>query len=335
MSRITLPGTRTLAVLAVVGCVLLAGCSGWGGDGPTDDGSEDNESDDLEEADDEANDTQSDSPDAEDGSGNESNGTTDEDMNGTDESSPDSEDEGDTTETEQNDSADDTGDEPTEEYANPGDIRVDGVTHMESEASLDHDAVTLHNTNEELVLPIGGWEIEMDGQDQRVTIDEGTVIEPGENHTIQFADGEKVLNEAGGVIHLYDTDGNHVGSWDHIGSPSSPPESSEDNETGYVQFEIVDAATGEGIDEAGVTLDSVNESENEQLTGSTDDAGVTTIREIPYGEYELTVTHDEYADHSETITVDEESAKMTIELESSEGNAAKTLTVETIGTAGV
>lgn len=42
---------------------------------------------------------------------------------------------------------------------------------------------------------------------------------------------------------------------------------------------------------------------------------MTTVQDIPHGEHELTVTHEEYAEHTDSITVDEEEAEATIELE--------------------
>lgn len=82
-------------------------------------------------------------------------------------------------------------DEPAEEYAGPDEIRVKGVTHMETENGLDHDEITLSNTNDELPLPIGGWEVETDNQDQRISIEEGVVIEPGGTYTVQSQEGER------------------------------------------------------------------------------------------------------------------------------------------------
>ncbi|WP_336343359.1 carboxypeptidase regulatory-like domain-containing protein [Halalkalicoccus ordinarius] len=354
MNRITSPNPRTVAILVVIGCVLLIGCSGLGVDDSTVENNEtngtnetdgaNNTTDDLAEANnttatpEETNNTteaEQDPPGAEDG--DETNETesdvntssTPENASGVTETN-ETEETTDTDETDQSDQTDDT-DEATE-YASPDDIRVDGVTHMESDSDLDSDEITLANTNDELALPIGGWEIAFEGTDQRISIDEGTVIEPGDTRTIQLEDGEKVLNEDGGVVHLYDAEGNHVGSWDHVGSPSSPPASDEGDEQGYVQFEIIDAESGEGVENANVVL----EDGDTQLTGSTDGAGVTTIRDISYGEYELTVEHDEYTTHSETITVNEETTERTIDLESaeSEGAAAQTVT-GTIGTAGV
>ncbi|WP_336363657.1 carboxypeptidase regulatory-like domain-containing protein [Halalkalicoccus salilacus] len=222
--------------------------------------------------------------------------------------------------TDENDGADES--DGTQEYASPDDIRVEGVTHMESQADLESDEITVSNTNDELPLPIGGWEIAFEEGEQRITIEEGTVIEPGETRTIQLGEGEKVLNETGGIVHLYDAEGNHVGSWDHIGSPSGPPEADDGGEVGYVQFEVVDAESGEGIEDAEVTL----EGEDDRFTGSTDGAGVTTIREIPYGEYELTVEHDQYTSHSDTITVDENGTEMTVEMDPSESEEAATRT---------
>lgn len=67
------------------------------------------------------------------------------------------------------------------------------------------------------------------------------------------------------------------------------------------------------------------------LTGTTDGAGVTTIREIPYGKYELTVEHGQYANHSETVTIDEARAEMTLELEAS-GRSAATIQPVATGT---
>lgn len=366
MNKLTLPKPRTIAILIVIGCVLLAGCSGLGGDDSTVENNETNETDgannttdDLAEANnttatpEETNNTteaEQDPPDAEDGDemneteSDDNTSSTPENDSGVTETN-ETEETTDTDETDQSDQTDDTDetedttatdetdetDEATE-YASPDDIRVDGVTHMESDSALDSDEITLSNTNDELALPIGGWEIAFEDGDQRIPIEEGTVIEPGDTRTIQLEDGEKVLNEDGGVVHLYDAEGNHVGSWDHVGSPSSPPESDDGDEKGYVQFEIVDAESGEGVEDANVTL----EDGDTQLTGSTDGAGVTTIREISHGEYELTVEHDQYTTHSEMITVNEEATEKTIDLESSasEGAAAQTVT-RTVSTAGV
>lgn len=368
MKRIPRPTRRTIVVVLVISSVLLAGCSGLIGDDSSVEDNETNETGEVntttnesigpnettntsEEADnttdtnqtdtsnagdsDEMNDSDPDT-DASPAPENETETTDTNQTNDTDEAeepegatdetneTDDTDEPTETTETDTDTQTDDA--EDTEEYAGPNDFRIEGVTHMESDADLERDQVTVTNTNDELALPIGGWEIAFEGTDQRVTIEEGTVIEPGESQTIPLGDGEKVLSEDGGVAHVYDADGNHVGSWDHIGSPSSPPESSGADEVGYVQFEIVDAESGESVEDADVAL----EGGNEQLTGSTDGAGVTTIREIPYGEYELTVDHDEYASHSETITVDEEGTEMTIELESSDSEATALQT----GTAG-
>jgi hypothetical protein len=280
MTRTTRLNSRIIPVLIVVACVLLAGCSSWGGDGPADDEEiEEDESDDLEEADGEADDE----PDEADEDGIDDETDDADDENGIDEE-----------------------EEVDEEYASPDNIEVEGVTHME-EAGTNHDEITVTNTHDELTLSINGWEIEMDGQDERVTIDNDAVIEPSESYTIEFEDGEKMLNEDGGVIDLYDAEDNHIGSWDHIGSPSAPAEESEEDETGYIQFTIEDAETEEGVDGANVAL-AGNENE-------TDGAGVTTVQDVPYGEHELTVTHEEYTEHTETITVDEEEAAMAIELE--------------------
>lgn len=271
---------QMVLVVVLVGCVLLAGCAGWGGDGATDDDDiGEDEGDDLEEIDDEADD-ETDEPDDADAS------------------------------PEEGDDADDASEEDEEEYASPDDVEVEGVSHMET--TTDHDEITLVNTNDELALSIQGWQIELDGQeDERITVDEEIVIEPDESYTYQFPEGEKVLNEDGGVIDLYDAEGDHVGSWDHLGSPSAPPEGGDEDEIGYVQFEVIDAATSNGVGNAEVTLSNGDG----ELTGSTDGAGVTTIREIPYGEYEVTIVHDEYADYSATITVDAEALEMTIELD--------------------
>lgn len=294
MTRTTRLNSRIVPVLIVVACVLLAGCSSWGGDGPADDEEiEEDESDDLEEADDEADDAD------EDGIDDETDDTDDE--NGIDE-------------------------EVDEEYASPDNIEIEGVTHME-EAGTDHDEITVTNTHDELTLSINGWEIEMDDQDERITIDDDAVIEPSESYTIEFEDGEKMLNEDGGVIDLYDAEDNHIGSWDHIGSPSAPAEESEEDETGYIQFAIEDAETEEGVDGANVAL-AGNENE-------TDGAGVTTVQDVPYGEHELTVTHEGYTEHTETITVDEEEAAMTIELEPDGEPATQMGAITSISTVSV
>jgi hypothetical protein len=340
---------RIVLVLAVVGCMLLAGCSGWGTDGPTDDEEmEDDESDDLEEADDEA-DEEGDEADDEDGvdeeeaddDAPEEDGAPDEDdevdapeEDDTDEAdAPEEDDEVDEETPEEDAPEEDETDEEEadedapaedEQYASPDAIEIEGVTHMES--GTDHDEITVTNTHDELALPISGWEIELDGQDERIAIADDTIIEPGESHTIALGDGEKMLNEDGGVIDLYDAEGNHVGSWDHIGSPSAPPEDSESDETGFVQFTIEDAETGDGIEDAEVAVGSGDE----QLTGATDGAGVTTVQDIPYGEHELTVTHEEYAEHTDSITVDEEETEVTIELEPEGENAAQTLTAAVV-----
>lgn len=292
MTRTTRLNSRIVPVLIVVACVLLAGCSGWGGDGPADDEEiEEDDSDDLEEADDE--------PDGAD------------DENGIDE--------------EEEVDEDTTGDND-EEYASPDNIEVEGVTHME-ESGTGHDEIAVTNTHEELTLSINGWAIEMDGQDERITIDDDAVIEPSESYTIEFEDGEKMLNEDGGVIDLYDAEDNHIGSWDHIGSPSAPAEESEEDETGYIQFTIEDAETEEGVDGANVAL-AGNENE-------TDGAGVTTMQDVPYGEHELTVTHEGYTEHTETITVDEEEAAMTIELEPDREPATQIGVITSISTVSV
>ncbi|WP_336343380.1 carboxypeptidase-like regulatory domain-containing protein [Halalkalicoccus ordinarius] len=153
------------------------------------------------------------------------------------------------------------------------------------------------------------------------------MIEPDGTYTIQFQRGEKALNEDGGVIRLYDADGDRIGSWDHVGSPSAPPAASDAEDVGYVQVMVLDARNGEGED-AEVVL--TNES-GETLDGTTDGAGVTTVQEVPYGEYELTITHDEYADHDETIVVDEERTETTIELDPSE-TVTRTSAVEPTST---
>lgn len=119
-------------------------------------------------------------------------------------------------------------------------------------------------------LPIGGWEVETEGQDQRISIEEGVVIKPGGTYTVQPQEGEKVLNEDGGVIRLYDADGDRVESWDHVGSPSAPPAASEDEDAGYVQFTVIDARSGEGIEDAEVVL--ANES-GETFDGTRDSPG--------------------------------------------------------------
>lgn len=178
------------------------------------------------------------------------------------------------------------------------------------------------------VLPIGGWEVETDGQDQRISIEEGVVIKPGGTYTVQPQEGEKVLNEDGGVIRLYDANGDRVESWDHVGSPSAAPAASDAEDVGYVQVTVLDARNGEGVEDAEVVL--TNES-GETLDGTTDGAGVTTVREVPYGEYELTITHDEYADYDETIVVDEERTETTIELDPSE-TVTRTSAVEPTST---
>ncbi len=380
MERITRPKSRTIVLLVVIGCVLLAGCSGPGGDGSIDGDNETNETevvndttDDPAEANDTTNDSEgandttdterADQPDAEDGGEmnesdpdadasptpetdetDEADGTSEDEGTDQADESDESDEAGQTDQTDQTDETDETDgtEEPTgtdgtdqanesdqtdesggtEEYASPDDIRVEGVTHMESQADLESDEITVTNTNDELALPVGGWEIAFEEGEQRIPIEEGTVIEPGETRTIQLGDGEKVLNETGGIVHLYDAEGNHVGSWDHIGSPSGPPEADDGGEVGYVQFEVVDAESDEGIEDAEVAL----EDEDDRFTGSTDGAGVTTIREIPYGEYELTVEHDQYTSHSETITVDENGTEMTVEMDPSESEEAATRT---------
>lgn len=121
-----------------------------------------------------------------------------------------------------------------------------------------------------------------------------------------------------------------------MGSPSDPPDASSDpaevntgDEEGHHQFEIVDAESSEGVEGADVAV----ENGETVLTGTTDGAGVTTIREIPYEEYELTVEHGLYANHSETVTIDEARAEMTLELEAFGRSAATIQTVAT-GTTG-
>lgn len=275
MIRTTRLNSRIVLVLVVVACVLLAGCSGWGGDDPEEDEDiEEDESEDLEEVDEEGDeadddameddevDDDSDAPD-DDGISDEEAEETDEDEIGEEEADDEAPEEDDTPEDDEVDEeeVDEDAPEEDEQYASPDDIEIEGVTHMES--GTDHDEVTVTNTHDELALPISGWEIEFDGQDERITIADDTVIEPGESHTIALGDGEKMLSEDGGVIDLYDAEGNHVGSWDHVGSPSAPPEESESDETGYVQFTIEDAETGDGIEDAEVAVGSGDE----QLTG--------------------------------------------------------------------
>lgn len=278
---------RTIAVFAVVGCVLLAGCSGLGIDAPPDDGDVE-EDEDVEEADDEE-----EPPNAEEGA--------DEgDSERTDESAPPGDDPA--------DDADEDG-----EHAGPDALQVVGVTHMEREGSLDHDAITLANVDDERALPIGGWEIELDGQDERIPIEEDAMIEPESIHTVQLSEGEKSLDEDGGVIHVYDADGDRVGSWNYVGAPGAPPEG--DADAGYVQFTITDSETEEGIEGATVVL---ADGSGESFEGTTDGAGVTTVRNVPDGEYELTVTREGYADHVEVVAVKEGGTEMSIELEPSE-----------------
>lgn len=55
--------------------------------------------------------------------------------------------------------------------------------------------------------------------DQRVTLKDGIIAEPGEAQTVPLGDGKTVLSEDGGVAHGYAA-GNHIGSWDHIRSDS-------------------------------------------------------------------------------------------------------------------
>ena len=271
MIRTTRLNSRIVLVLIVVACVLLAGCSGWGGDDPEEDEDiEEDESEDLEEVDEEGDEADDDAMEDEevddesaapddDGISDEEAEETDEDEIGEEEADDEAPEEDDTPEDNEVDEED--APEEDEQYASPDDIEIEGVTHMES--GTDHDEVTVTNTHDELALPISGWEIEFDGQDERITIADDTVIEPGESHTIALGDGEKMLSEDGGVIDLYDAEGNHVGSWDHVGSPSAPPEESESDETGYVQFTIEDAETGDGIEDAEVAVGSGDE----QLTG--------------------------------------------------------------------
>ncbi|MEM4782543.1 MAG: carboxypeptidase regulatory-like domain-containing protein [Halalkalicoccus sp.] len=361
--------TRTACVLAMVLCVLLAGCGGFGTDGPGE-GEDEDETDGLEEVDDEEGpDDESDAPEDDeeveedadepdapdedaDAPGDDREDTDESDAPDEDADAPEEDDETDApdeeeeapdedTDAPEDDEEEEVPDEGTDapddeeeeieddtdesdapeddeeaeedtpdedEYASPADIAVESVTHME-EAGTNHDSITLTNTNDELPLLIDGWEIEMEGQDDRIPIEEEIVIEPGESHTIEFEEGEKTLEADGGVIHLYDSDGEQIGSWDHIGSPSAPPERTED--TGYVQVTVTDAETDEWIEDAEVAIGSGDE----QWTGSTDGGGVTTVLDVPYGEHELTVTHDEYAEHTETVVVGEEGTEMTVELE--------------------
>jgi hypothetical protein len=266
---------RTFATLLIVGCILLAGCSGWSDDGPADD---------IEDADD--------------------------NIEETDDVVDETEDLSDSENGDKNDKRENT----AGEYADPDDAHVIDVIHMERETGLNHDEIVLSNTNDEHPLQISGWEIETDRQDQRVSLEERTVIGPGETQIIQFEDSEKMFNEDGGVVDLYDADGNHVGSWDHVGSPSVPPENSSEDDIGYVLIKVIDAETNEEIEDATITLAAGDG----QFTGTTDGAGVTTIQEVPYGEYELVVEQDQYTDHDETMTVDEEGTETTVEVSSNE-----------------
>lgn len=118
-----------------------------------------------------------------------------------------------------------------------------------------------------------------------------------------------------------------------MGSPSEPPDASSGpaevntgDEEGHLQLESVDEESGEGAEVAVENGETV-------LTAITDGAGVATIREIPSGVYEPTVEHKQYANHSETVTIDEAGAEMTLELEASGRSAAALQTVAT-GTTG-
>lgn len=299
MVRTTKLNTRTFATFIVISCILLAGCSDWSSDSPVNNGDlEDDDSDDLEDVHEEAND--------------DGNGEVDEDNADDDEMDEDE----DTSETGVHE-----GDDTDAGYASPNDIQVENVTHMQSELGIEHNMIALTNTNDELVLPIGDWEIEVDNQDQRIPIEEGTEIEPGDVHTVAFEEEDNVLRDEGGVIHLYDAEENHIGSWDYIGSPSAPPESDNEDETEYAQFQVIDRETSEEIEDAEITLVSGDN----QLMGTTDGAGVTTIREVPHDEYEIMITHDEYADYTDTITIDETGTEMTIELEPFETSMTQTV----------
>lgn len=114
-----------------------------------------------------------------------------------------------------------------------------------------------------------------------------------------------------------------------MGSPSEPPDASSGpaevntgDEEGHLQLESVDEESGEGAEVAVENGETV-------LTATTDGARVATIREIPSGVYEPTVEHKQYANHSETVTIDEAGAEMTLELEASGRSAAALQTVAT------
>lgn len=95
---------HTLVTVLVCLAVVLAGCSGWGTDGPTDDDTEPDEADDLEEASSDAEETESGGTDDTD-EGNEGN-----ESDESDEEDPEGEEANDT----ENDTADDSDDVPDE-----------------------------------------------------------------------------------------------------------------------------------------------------------------------------------------------------------------------------
>jgi len=87
-------------------------------------------------------------------------------------------------------------------------------------------------------------------------------------------------------------------------------------ETGDV-IVLVTNNDNEKVANAKVTLTK----DGEEYTGTTGTAGGCTIRNVPYGEYNVVTTAENYIDDTDTVTVDGESVNLTIILNLKEGDS--------------
>lgn len=124
--------------------------------------------------------------------------------------------------------------DPPQEYADPSALELESVKHQGAEPFTEHDEITFRNTDGQLPLPVGGWTVDVSPNQEPVVISEGTVIEPGFVLGIVLDAEDKVLERSGGVIYVYDDEGNEVGNWNYVGSPNdpymSPDETTDPNE---------------------------------------------------------------------------------------------------------
>lgn len=336
---------RLVLVFAVVLTVVLAGCAGWGTDGPNDDEPESDatdeeleESDEQDEAEQDSTDEGGDSDTEESDSGDtdasesddrevaeESDDTdadTDEqadesDTDGADESAGDADESDADNADEQNaDSSDDSdsADEPAE--SEPSNDATDNDSDQNGDAEETHTlTVSTTGENEGVTITVE----DEDGEIMTETTDEdGTA-------TFEVASGDYTVSgtdESGAEDRQHPTVDSDTS--EHLELPGEAPPEHD------VEIEVVNSETGDAVDDAQVSLSGdYHESVGEfEIHGETDSDGVltTTAHE---SEYSGIVDASAYERSSVDLDVDSDTST-TVELEPTNQFHEQTLTITVV-----